>query len=387
MVLNQRSVVKIGVLGGGQLGKMLCIAAANWDLTIHVLDPDPNCSSRNYCTQFVEGSFKDYQTVLDFGRTVDVITIEIEHVNIEALETLAKEGKTVHPNPAALRIINDKGIQKSFYQENKFSTATFALVPTKDALSHLIAQDWKYPFVWKARSGGYDGKGVSIIKSKADFLSLPETPCLIEQLVDFDKEIAVIVARNENKQSSAYSPVEMFFDPEANLLNYQISPARISTKIAKKATQLALKVIEQLDICGVLAVEMFVTPTGEVLINEVAPRPHNSGHHTIEANETSQYEQHLRAILNLPLGSVETRSPSVLVNLLGEKGYQGVAVYEGLEQSLSVTGVHVHIYGKKTTKPFRKMGHATILDKKLEKAIEKADLVQKTLKVISLPTK
>ncbi len=382
---NAKAFQKIGVLGGGQLGKMLCLAAANWDLDIHILDPNPQCSARPYCTVYTEGDFNDFQTVLAFGRKVDVVTIEIEHVSVEALQQLKKEGKCIYPDADALVQIKDKGLQKLFYQKNKFPTAPFFLAANRWELESLVRDGViKFPFVWKSRKGGYDGKGVKIVADARQMKELSDLPCLIEEKINFDKEIAVIVGRNPDNEKIAYDPVEMFFDEKANLLSYQICPARIEPAIAKKAVELALSVIEQLDMCGLLAVEMFVDHSGGLLINEVAPRPHNSGHHSIEACETSQFEQHLRCILNLPLGSTSLKSPSVLLNLLGEAGYSGVPYYEGWEDCLKTVGAHIHLYGKKTTQPYRKMGHITIEDQNLDNALAKANNIRSTLKVISL---
>ncbi len=367
---------KVGILGGGQLGKMLCLAAADWDLEIYVLDTEGS-PAQTYCTHFVVGDFNNYDDVLAFGRLVDVLTIEIEHVNIKALKVLEKEGLKVHPNYKALKTIKDKGLQKAFYQKFHFPTSKFVLLesPTEAAI--------QLPGVWKSRSGGYDGKGVSVLKTKEDIQKLPKEPCLIEELVEIEKEIAVIVARNESGQVVAYPSVEMAFDPKANLLDIQICPSKIPKEIERKAQLLAKKLIRKYKICGLLAVEFFWTKDGQLLINEVAPRPHNSGHHTIEATETSQFEQHLRGILNLPLGSTAIRKPSVLLNLVGAEGYTGEAVVEGFENALNTEGVHIHLYGKKITKPFRKMGHVTILNKNVEKAVETALNLKNTLRIIS----
>ncbi len=368
---------KVGILGGGQLGKMLCLAAADWDLEISVLDTEGS-PAQNYCTHFVAGNFKNYDDVLNFGRTVDVLTIEIEHVNVKALQTLQKEGIKVHPNPKALNTIKDKGLQKLFYQKNKLQTSDFQLF---DSLS--VDTEINLPCVWKSRSGGYDGKGVSILKTKKDIAKLPNEPCLIEPLVAIDKEIAVIVARNESGQVVAYPSVEMVFDPVANLLDYQLCPSNISKKIEREAQKLAKRLIKKFNLCGLLAVEFFLTKEGELLINEVAPRPHNSGHHTIEATETSQFEQHLRAILNLPLGSTAMRKPSVLLNLVGAEGHTGEAIVEGFENALNTEGVHIHLYGKRITKPFRKMGHVTIMNKNVETAVETALDLKNKLRIVS----
>jgi 5-(carboxyamino)imidazole ribonucleotide synthase len=373
---------KIGILGGGQLGKMLCLAAANWDLDIAILENDEECPARPYCARFVKGDIKNYDDVVAFGQSVDIITIEIEHVNSEALHFLKKQGKTVHPNPVSLDLIKDKGQQKAFYKQHNMPTSGVAYYDTKEALlEHL--ENIEFPCVWKSREGGYDGKGVSILKKMQDVEMLPDERCIIEDMVAIDKEIAVIACRNEQGQIVTYPSVEMVFDPVANLLDYQMCPSAISSTIEENAQQLAREIIEKLDICGLLAVEMFLTKQGDLLINEVAPRPHNSGHHTIEAAETSQFEQHLRGISNLPLGSTSNRLPSVLLNVVGAEGYTGKTKILGWENALNTEGGHVHLYGKKTTKPFRKMGHITILNNDIEKAKQDALALKKVFKVVS----
>jgi 5-(carboxyamino)imidazole ribonucleotide synthase len=374
---------KIGILGGGQLGKMLCLAAADWDLDIYVLD-EMGCSAQSYCPHFVHGNFKNYDDVINFGRQVDILTIEIEHVNTDALRQLKQEGKTIHPDPDVLDLIKDKGKQKIFYKKHGLATDFIAIGLSKSDIEDMLETGkLTYPFVWKSTTGGYDGKGVSVIFKEKDIENIPDVPYLLEPLTDIEKELAVIVARNENGDVIAYPSVEMIFDAKANLLDFQLCPAAISKKIEKKAQELAKTLIEKLNICGLLAVELFLTIDGQLLINEVAPRPHNSGHHTIEAHETSQYEQHLRAILNLPLGSTTKRSPSVLLNLLGAEGYVGDAQYKGFEYAIATEGVHIHLYGKKTTKPFRKMGHVTVLNKNIVRAKEIALDIKDKLSVVS----
>ncbi len=373
---------KIGILGGGQLGKMLCLAAANWDMDITILENDAACPARPYCTRFVKGDIKNYDDVVAFGQTVDIITIEIEHVNTEALHFLKKQGKTVHPNPVSLDLIKDKGQQKAFYRKYRLPTSAVWYFDSISILKEKI-DTITFPCVWKSREGGYDGKGVSILKSKADIVKLPDERCIIEEMVDIDKEIAVIVCRNENGQVVAYPSVEMVFDPKANMLDYQMCPSAINKKVEKKAQALAISVIEKLDICGLLAVELFLTKQGKLLINEVAPRPHNSGHHTIEATETSQFEQHLRSISNMPLGATAMRLPSVLLNVVGADGFSGKTKILGWENALGTEGVHIHLYGKKMTKPFRKMGHITILNKDIERAKQVALDLKEMFKVVS----
>jgi 5-(carboxyamino)imidazole ribonucleotide synthase len=374
---------KIGILGGGQLGKMLCLAAANWDLEIYILENDENCPAAPYCTKLIKGSFKNYDDVVAFGQLVDILTIEIEHVNTAALRYLEKKGKIVHPSPKALDVIKDKGEQKNFYLNHNFDTAFVRYYDDKTTLIKEIIEDKWLPCVWKSRQGGYDGKGVSIIKTVKDLEKLPNEPCIIEELIEIDKEIAVIACRNPSGQIVTYPSVEMVFDDKANLLDYQMCPSAIPKNIEKQAQILAKNIIKKFKLCGLLAVEMFLTKDGRLLVNEVAPRPHNSGHHTIEAHETSQFEQHLRAILGLPLGSTRMRYPSVLLNVVGCEGFTGKTKVEGWESALNTEGVHVHLYGKKTTKPFRKMGHITIMNKSIEKAKITAFELKNNFKIIA----
>ncbi|MFM8741515.1 MAG: 5-(carboxyamino)imidazole ribonucleotide synthase [Cytophagales bacterium] len=370
---------RVGVLGGGQLGRMLIQSAIDFNLHFSVLDPDdeaPCCK----ISDFTQGKLTDYQTVINFGKNLDVITIEIENVNVAALKELVKLGKKVFPQPEVIELIQDKRTQKQFYRQHNFPTAAFLLAENKEDVKSNRAF---LPAVNKLGREGYDGRGVQILRTERDLEKAFDKPSLLEQLIDFEKEISVIVARNEVGELVSYPAVEMVFHPAANLVEYLFSPAQISESIAKKAEQLAKAIIEKLNMVGLLAVEMFVTKEGEVLVNEIAPRPHNSGHQTIEANITSQYEQHLRAILNWPLGNTDTVMPSAMVNLLGEDGYAGEANYQGMAEVLAQKGVHVHLYGKKTTKPFRKMGHVTIVDVDMESIKKKANFVKQTLKVIA----
>ncbi|MCX6275437.1 MAG: 5-(carboxyamino)imidazole ribonucleotide synthase [Bacteroidetes bacterium] len=372
--------LKLGILGGGQLGRMLLQKAADYNISNSVLDPDPNAPCKNICDEFIVGDFNDYKTVYEFGKKVDVLTIEIEHVNVEALEALEKEGVKVFPQSNIIKLVQDKGAQKIFYRTNGIPTAEFHLIENKKQLSE---QKKFLPYVQKLRRGGYDGKGVQVMKSESDFEKGFDAPSVLEKFIPFEKEIAVIVARNESGEVKSFPVVEMEFNPEANLVEFLFSPATISKEIELKAEDIAKKIATDSQIVGVLAVEMFVTTKGEVLVNEIAPRPHNSGHQTIEGNITSQYEQHLRAILDLPLGSTEIISPSVMVNLLGEKDHSGEAKYEGLEKALAMEGVYIHLYGKKNTKPFRKMGHVTIAAKTIEDAKKKAILIKEIIRVIT----
>lgn len=377
---------KITILGGGQLGKMLCLAAAPLDIPIIILDEKNNFPAAKLCEQFIEGDFRNFQDVYNAGNQSDIITIEIEHVNTAALHQLQKEGKKIHPAPEKLDIIKDKGLQKLFYIEHNLPTSNFALFDDEKAIREGLKNGQiKFPFVQKTREAGYDGKGVSILKNASDLdKKLLEGASLIEELVEIEKELAVVVCRNESGEVAVYDAVEMEFNPEANLVEFLFAPANISNIIAAEAEELATKVIEAFDICGLLAVEFFLTKDNTLLINEVAPRPHNSGHHTIDAAETSQFEQHLRGIMNLPLGSTRLKSPAVMLNLLGEPNFSGDVHYEGLEKCLAQEGVHVHLYGKKQTKPFRKMGHVTVTAPTLKEAKKKADFVKNNLKVKSI---
>lgn len=375
---------KLGILGGGQLGKMLCIAAAPWHLNTFILDPDENCPASLVCKNVHTGNFTDYETVYRFGQLVDIITIEIENVNVEALFKLKEEGKIVHPDPAALQLIQDKGLQKEFYAKNKLSTSAFNLYESKQqVLDNIKNGKIKFPFVQKTRKAGYDGKGVAVVNSEKELDLLLDGACVIEEKINFKKELSVIAARDAQGHVKCFDIVEMVFDERANLVTSLLCPAQVSTVIAKKAEQLATATIKAFGITGILAVELFLDANDNVLINEVAPRPHNSGHHTIEACVTSQYEQHLRAVLGLPLGSTEITMPSVMINLLGAAGYSGNVIYEGIDKCMEVEGAKFHIYGKAQTKPFRKMGHVTVIDKSLESAVKKAELIQKNLKIIA----
>ncbi len=377
---KQISDLKLGILGGGQLGRMLIQEAINYNVTSLVLDPDTDAPCKHIANYFECGSITDFDTVYNFGKKADVITIEIEKVNIEALEQLEKEGKQVFPQSRVIRLIQDKGIQKQFFKENDIPTAPFQLVNNKD---EMFNSSFSYPYILKQRRDGYDGKGVMRIENQYDIDKAFEGPCLIEQLIDFEKEIAVIVSRNSNGDVKTFPLVEMEFNPEANLVEFLISPSTYPLTVQERAETIAKNIASALNITGLLAVEMFITKNGEILVNELAPRPHNSGHQTIEGNYVSQFDQHLRAIFNLPLGDTRTISNSVMINLLGEKGHDGVARYHGLERVMSIDGVYVHLYGKKYTKPFRKMGHITIVDQNRENAIEKANYIRQTLKVIS----
>ncbi|HLP12064.1 MAG TPA: 5-(carboxyamino)imidazole ribonucleotide synthase [Flavobacteriales bacterium] len=369
---------KLGILGGGQLGRMLLQETVNLNITAACLDPDANAPCKNLVSEFVQGNLNDYQTVVDFGSDKSILTIEIENVNVDALMYLEARGTKVFPQPRVLKMIKDKGLQKQFYNTHNIPTAPFELVNNKaEAEKHLPG----FPYMQKLRVGGYDGKGVHALRTAADLDKAFDAPCVLEKFVDFEREIAVIVARNERGETASFPVVDMDFNKQANLVEYLFSPSEIDEKLQESARNIAVSIIEKLEMVGVLAVEMFLTKTGELLVNEIAPRPHNSGHHTIEANKTSQYGQHLRAILNLPLGSTDMIYPSVMVNVLGEPGYEGQAIYEKLEEVVKLPGTYVHLYGKKITKPFRKMGHVTIVSQNLDQAKRQAKLVKQLLKV------
>ncbi|MBC7914213.1 MAG: 5-(carboxyamino)imidazole ribonucleotide synthase [Pyrinomonadaceae bacterium] len=370
--------LRVGILGGGQLGRMLIQQAVNYNTNIKVLDPDADAPCKNLCDKFVVGSLTDFDTVYNFGKQCDLLTIEIEKVNVEALQLLEDEGVLVYPQPRIIRLIQDKGLQKEFFKQNDIPTSPFQLIASKEALK---AAHIDFPYIQKLRKDGYDGRGVYKVKSKADLENAFDAPSIVEEWVDFEKEIAVIVVRNEDGDVKTFPCVEMEFNPEANLVEFLISPSTLPIDLLKEADQLAIQIAEALKITGVLAVEMFLTKDGHILVNELAPRPHNSGHHTIEGNFTSQFEQHLRAIFNLPLGETTAIGNAVMINLLGEKGFEGLAEYEGIEDILKQPQVYVHLYGKKFTKPYRKMGHVTIVDNNREEAIAKAKLVQQTIKV------
>ena len=374
----------LGILGGGQLGKMLLYETRNLDIKTNVIDPSKEAPCKIACDHFEIGDLMDFDTVYNFGKKVDVLTFEIELVNIEALEKLENEGIIVYPSSKTLRNINDKITQKQFYQTHQIPTSPFQVFNSKkDLLQAISNQDLSFPFVWKQSKGGYDGMGVSIIRKKEDLDKLRNVPCIAEQLITFKNELAVIVTRNPKGEIKTYPVVEMEFHPEANQVEYVICPARIDNKVAEKARAIAVKVSKAFEHVGLLAVELFQTEDDEIMVNEVAPRPHNSGHYSIEGSVTNQFEQHLRAILNLPLGETNSKIAAIMVNLVGEEGYTGNVQYKNMENILNLEGVSPHIYGKKQTRPFRKMGHVTIVNKDIDKAHKIAEIVKETIKVIS----
>ncbi len=376
------SEFKLGIIAGGQLGKLLVLAASNWDVKTYILDKDEHCPASTCCTQFVKGNHLDFDDVYNFGKMVDMVTFEIESINIDALKKLKGEGKKISPDPNILEIIQDKGLQKQFYKQYKIPSSQFSLFNDKsDIKNALKSGTLKYPFVQKLCKGGYDGKGVSVIKTENDLDNLLEGVSVIEDLVDIEKEISIIAARNAKGEVKCFPVVEMEFNEKANLVEKLICPASLNDSVINEANALATKIISSLNLSGILAVEMFIDKQNSIWINEVAPRPHNSGHHTIESIITSQYEQLLRAIFNFPLGSTQLKLPAVMINLLGEPEYEGAVRYEGLTECMSIDGVKIHLYGKKKTVPFRKMGHVTVLASTINEAKEKAEIVKQKLKV------
>lgn len=375
---------KLGILGGGQLGKMMLYETRKYDIQTNVVDPNPEAPCKIACDYFKTGDLMDFDTVINFGRKVDVLTFEIEGVNVEALKQLQKEGVKTYPSAETLEKIQNKGIQKNFYKKHQIPTADFEVFSDKKELNSALKNSKiNLPFVWKSTTGGYDGKGVSVIKNKEALNDLPDAECIAENLVPFKNELAVIVARSASGEVKTYPVVEMEFHPTANQVEYVICPARIEDSVARKARELAVKVSEAFEHVGLLAVEMFQTDNDEILVNEVAPRPHNSGHYSIEASYTNQFEQHIRAILDLPLGNTDSKVGGIMVNLVGDANHEGEVVYENIEKIMKMPGVTPHIYGKKITRPFRKMGHVTIVNKDLAEARKIAEQVKNSIKVIS----
>lgn len=374
------SEYRLGILGGGQLGRMFIQEAINYNIHVHIMDNDKKAPSAASANTFTKGDINNYDDVVAFGKNLDTLTVEIENVNIEALYHLEKNGVHVFPQPRVLEIIKDKGLQKQFYKKNNIPTSDFELLPSNPDKTSLAQ---KIPFVQKLRTGGYDGRGVEVIKSEYDLQKIFQEPSIAEKLVPFTKELSVIVARNKKGETAVYPTVECEFN-EVNLVEFLFSPAEITRIIEQKATALAIDIINKLDMVGLLAVELFLCEDGELLVNEVAPRPHNSGHHTIECNITSQFEQHLRSILNMPLGATDITQFGVMLNLLGSEGYNGKAFYDGLLDVLSIKGVHIHLYGKEVTKPNRKMGHITIAKESMSEAITLAKDIKHRIKVITV---
>jgi 5-(carboxyamino)imidazole ribonucleotide synthase len=376
---------KLGILGGGQLGKMLLTETRKFDIQTLVLEPSEEAPARYSCNGFYKGSLMDFDTVYQFGKMVDLLTIEIENVNLDALDKLEEEGLPIYPSPKTLRLIQNKGKQKDYYVSNDIPTSPHQrFVDLNDLRNALAKDELEFPFVWKCAQFGYDGNGVKICRSALDLVKLPDVECIAEEMVPFKNELAVIVARSVSGEVKTYPVVEMEFHPEANQVEYVICPARIDEKVAQKAKEVALKVSEAFNHVGLLAVEMFQTADDEISVNEVAPRPHNSGHYSIEASYTSQFENHLRAILNLPLGNTDSKVAGIMVNLVGEEGYSGQVVYENIEKIMAIDGVTPHIYGKRETRPFRKMGHVTIVNQDMTEARRIAEEVKNSIRVISV---
>jgi 5-(carboxyamino)imidazole ribonucleotide synthase len=375
---------KLGVLGGGQLGRMLLTETQKYDIHTAILDGSTEAPCAQICNEFHVGNLLDFDAVYNFGKLVDVLTIEIEHVNIDALYRLEKEGLNIYPQPSVIEIIQHKGKQKDFFVENDIPTSPHKRFSNKAALlSYYKNNAVEFPFVWKSAQFGYDGTGVKVVRTLKDLENLADTDCIVEELIPFKNELAVIVARNASGEIKTYPVVEMEFHPEANQVEYVICPARIDDIVANKAREIALNVAKSFKHVGLLAVELFQTNDDEILVNEVAPRTHNSGHYSIEASYTNQFEQHLRTVLNLPLGNTDSKVAGIMVNLVGAEGFTGDVIYENIEKVLQIDGVTPHIYGKKTTKPFRKMGHVTIVDSDINKARKIAQKVKETIRVIS----
>ncbi len=374
----------LGIIAGGQLGKILALTASNWNINTFILDPDDQCPASSCATAFFKGNYLDFDDVYNFGKKVDLLTFEIENINIAALKKLKAEGLKVYPEPEILELMKDKGLQKQFYLSQNIPSPHFQLFFSKAEICEAMESDKiQLPFVQKLRTGGYDGQGVVVIKNKNEYIKLLDGPSVVEHCVKIKKEISIIVARNIQGEIKCFPPVEMLFNTSENIVEKIICPASTSESMNTVATELANRIVSDLNFVGLLAVEMFIDEQNKIWVNEVAPRPHNSGHHTIESVITSQYEQLLRAVFNLPLGSTNLKTASVMINLLGEPGFEGKVKYEGLSKAMSIEGVKIHLYGKKTTKAFRKMGHITVLANTIEEAKSKADLVNQILKVKS----
>jgi 5-(carboxyamino)imidazole ribonucleotide synthase len=377
---NVHSQPKVGILGGGQLGRMLLQAAANYPVETFVMENDPACPAAHLCHHFTKGDIGNFDDVYNFGQGLDALTIEIESVNEDALEKLEKEGVRIYPKPSALRIIKNKILQKQFYKDNGIPTSDFVITQNRSDISFDFL-----PAAHKIGMGGYDGRGVELLRSKEDIAKAFDAPAVLEKLVSIKKEIAVIIAVNDEAENTLYPPVDMVFDNRLNLLEYQVSPADLTQKVLWKVEAVALKVVKDLKSPGIFAVELFVDQQDNVFVNETAPRVHNSGHHTIEANYSSQFDMLWRVMLGYPLGCTDHILPAAIVNLLGAEGHSGDAVYEGLQEILQIENVFVHIYGKKQTKPGRKMGHITILSKEKQELIHQANRIKQTVKVITKP--
>lgn len=374
----------IGILGGGQLGKMTLEVSNKWGIKIYILDPDENCPSKSLCNKFFQGDLMDFNTVYNFGKEVDIITIEIENINVEALEQLKKENKIVYPQPQVLKIVQDKSLQKEFYFNNNIPSTPFKIFNSKDEIKKFLSKEGRsYPFIWKSSKMGYDGYGVKVIHNNNSIEDIPDKHCIIEDKAEIKKELSVMVVSRPSGELINYPVVEMEFNTKTNQIEYIISPARISQEIKEKAENLALRVCKSFGNIGLLAVEMFLTIDGDLLVNEVAPRPHNSYHFSIEGSETSQFEQLIRSILDLPIGNTNMTDKSVMVNLVGEPDTKGPVVYKNMDQIIGIKGVNPHIYEKKETRPNRKMGHITVINSDIETAIKIAKEIKQTVRVTS----
>ena len=375
---------KLGILGGGQLGKMLLYDAKRYDLHTKVMDSNKYAPCNKIADDFIIGDITDYDDVINFGNSVDLITVEIENVNTDALEFLEKSGKKVYPSPKNLRIIQNKSDQKNFYSKNNLPTSRFKnYLNIEELKRNFLHDNFEFPFVWKSSRFGYDGKGVKIIKNIEDLDFSYDHQCLIEEKVSIKKELSVIVSRNTDGQIKCFPVVEMEFNEKSNLVEYVMCPANISKQTEEKAIIIASEIAKKFEMVGLLAVELFITNKDEILINEVAPRPHNSGHHTIECCVTSQFDQHIRSILNLPLGETGILIPGIMVNLVGENMEEGNVNYKNINDIFDIPGVYIHIYGKKKSRLNRKMGHITIVNKDINKAIEIGKSIKNKIKVTS----
>lgn len=382
--MKKVNTLKVGILGGGQLAKMLIPECLKLDVNLHILDPDSQCSASPWCKSHTIGDFRNFDDVYNFGKDMDVLGIEIEQVNIQALDILEKKGVKVIPSASVINKIQNKGTQKILYAVKGLPTSAFRIFESASAIKKAFEKgELELPFVQKSCKGGYDGKGVLVVRQQEQLDNLLEGESVVEDLVTIKKELSVIVCHDGNGNYVTFPTVEMVFDDRANLVDYTLSPAQINAEVEAQAQNLALEVIQAFDMTGILAVELFLTHNDELLINEVAPRVHNSGHHTIEANISSQFEQYSRILVNMPLSDTSSSCFSTMVNLVGEPGYSGTAIYEGVEELLSIPKLSLHLYGKKETRPFRKMGHFTIVGDSLQEVLDKTEQAKKIIKVIA----
>lgn len=373
-----KSDFTLGILGGGQLGKMLLQVTSRLSIKTNVLDPSNDSPCKEICSEFTKGQLMDFDAVYNFGKNCDLVTYEIEHINVDALEKLEKEGVKVFPNSSTLRIIQDKSIQKQFFIDNNIPTAKFKYY---NSLKDLKVEKLKFPCVWKKTKFGYDGYGVKILKSKKDLNNLPETQFIIEEMIPFKKELATTVVRNQNGDIEIFPIVEMMFNEISNQVEFVVCPAQVSDELKARAEKVALKVSKTFKQVGLLAVEMFLTHDNTILVNEVAPRPHNSAHYSIEGCINSQFDQHINAILNLPLGCSKSNNYAIMANLVGGIGYNGDVIYEGINEAMNFDNVKIHIYGKKETKPNRKMGHITVIDTDLKSGLQIAKTIKNLIQI------